>query len=37
MHILNFIVGVEVVSMDAIVKEPNGVIIGMTLVKVCDV
>ena len=32
----HLIVGVEVISMDAIVKEPNGVIIGMTLVKVCS-
>ena len=27
--------GVEVVSIDAIVKEPSGVIIGMTLIRVC--
>ncbi len=30
----HFSVGVELVSIDAIVKEPNGVIIGITLIKV---
>lgn len=31
-----FVVGVEVVSIDAIKKEPNGVIIGIALIKVCN-
>lgn len=25
----------EVISIDAVVREPNGVIVGVTLVKVC--
>ena len=31
-----FAVGVEVVSIDAIKKEPNGAIIGIALIKVCS-
>jgi len=29
-----FVVGVEVVSINAIAKEPNGVVIGITLIRV---
>ena len=35
MWLLWFAVGVEVVSIDAIRKEPNGIIIGISLIKVC--
>ena len=30
-----FLADAEVISIDAFVKKPNGVIIGVTLVKVC--
>ena len=33
----HFLADAEVISIDAFVKKPNGVIIGVTLVKVCTV